>query len=145
MIHTSTIKQNGFALLNINYYHLQMKFAKVMFSQVSVCLPGVSTPLHAGIHPPGRYPPLAHNPQAHISPGHKPPGQTPPGEQFMLRYGQQAGSTHLIGMHSCFWATFQFSSTFTDIPSDFHRSLSRLMMLDTEGLKKSSNEAFSNQ
>ena len=63
------------------YYRTQTKFAKVMFSQVSVCPhKGVSAPLHAGIHP---------------------PGQTPPSAQCMLGYGQQAGGTHPTGMHSC--------------------------------------------
>ena len=38
-----------FLLLNI--YRPQTKFAKVMFSQVSVCPQGGSAPLHAGIHP----------------------------------------------------------------------------------------------
>ena len=43
-------------------------FAKVMFSQVSVCPPGGVYPLHAGIHtPPGQTPPLGrHPPGRHI-------------------------------------------------------------------------------
>ena len=47
-----------------------------------VCLStrvGVYAPLHAGINPLGRHPPV----------------------QCMLAYGQQAGSTHFTGMHSC--------------------------------------------
>ena len=47
------------------YYHLQTKFAKVMFSQVSVCPRGVSAPLYAGIHTPrirGRHPAWADTP-----------------------------------------------------------------------------------
>ena len=56
-----------------------MKFAKFMFSQVSVCPQGVCAPLHVGRHPPAD-PPV----------------------QCMLGYGQQAGSTHPTGMHSCF-------------------------------------------
>ena len=87
-------------------YHPQTKFAKVMFSQVSVCPRGVSAPLHARIHPPGQ-----------TTPGQTPPGQTTPmadtplgrhtpPAQCMLGYRQQAGGAHPIGMHSCF---FQFS------------------------------------
>ena len=53
-------------------YLPQMKFAKVMFSQVSVCPWG----------------------------GRPPPGQSPP-TQCMLGYGQQAGGTHPTGMQSC--------------------------------------------
>ena len=69
-------------------HHPQTKFAKVMFSQVSVCPRGVSAPLHAGIHP---WPDT-------------PPGKTSLGRppmQCMLGYGQQAGGTHPTGMHSC--------------------------------------------
>ena len=69
------------------YYRPQTKFAKVMFSQVSVCPQGRgSGPLHAGIHPPGQTNPLGRHP-----PGRHPwadthppwadthtPGQTPP-------------------------------------------------------------------
>ena len=55
-----------------DFYLPQTKFAKVMFSQVTVCPRGrgVSAPLHAGIHP---------------------PEQTLPPAQWMLGYGQQAG------------------------------------------------------
>ena len=53
-----------------------MKFVKVMFSQVSVCLRGVSDT----------------HPQAH----------TPIG-QCMLGFSQQAGGMHPTGMHSCFY------------------------------------------
>ena len=63
------------------YYRPQTKFAKVMFSQVSVCPWGVCAPLHAGIHPPDQR-------------------QTPP-SQCMLGYGQLVSGTHPTGMHSC--------------------------------------------
>ena len=72
-----------------NCYRPQTKFAKVMFSQVSVCprgeSRGVSAPLHAGIYTPA---PLG------------PEADTPP--SCMLGYGQQAGGTHPTGIHSCF-------------------------------------------
>ena len=61
----------GVALVNdagYYYYRPQMKFAKVMFSQVSVCPQGG----------------VCHTPA-----------------QCMLGYGQQGGSTHPTGMHSC--------------------------------------------
>ena len=54
-----------------DYYRPQTKFAKVMFSQVSVCPQGEgSGPLHAGIHP------GADTPWGDTTP----PGQTPPGQ-----------------------------------------------------------------
>ena len=68
-------------------YHPQTKFAKVMFSQVSVCPRGVSAPLHAGIHPPGQ-----------TTPGQTPPGQTTP----MGRH--PPGKTH-PPLHSACWDT----------------------------------------
>ena len=53
---------------SVIYYRPQTRFAKVMFSQVSVCpqggAGGVCAPMHVGIHPPwagtppGRYTPL---------------------------------------------------------------------------------------
>ena len=50
-------------------YRPQTKFAKVMFSQVSVCPQGMALPpLHAGIHPPGQT----------ATPWADPPRQTPP-------------------------------------------------------------------
>ena len=81
-------------LLALLCYRRQTKFAKVMFSQVSVCPRGMSAQLFAGIHPPGtrgRHPPGRHP----LS------GQTPP-VQCTLGYGQQAGSMHPTRMRSCF-------------------------------------------
>ena len=62
--------------LNI-YYRPQTKFAKVMFSQVSVCprggVPGQVPP------PPGRYTPQAGTPRAGTPPGrYAPPGRYTP-------------------------------------------------------------------
>ena len=67
---------------------------------------GVSAPLHAGIHTP-----LGRHPQTD-----SPPGQTPAkGETLQAdthppdttRYGQQAGSMHPTGMHTCYkWYSF---------------------------------------
>ena len=60
--------------LGILFHHPQTKFTKVMVSQVSVCPRGLSTPLHARIHPPdqrqtppppgtrGRHPPRSRHP-----------------------------------------------------------------------------------
>ena len=84
--------------------------------------PGRYTP-QAGT-PPGRYTPPGRNtsgrytpragtppwagtpPQVHPQAGTPPGTDTPPGrytpEQCMLGYGQQAGSTHPTGIHSCF-------------------------------------------
>ena len=115
-------------------YRLQTKFAKVMFSQVSVCPQGGvysiacwdthtpsaqtspwadttprQTPL--GRHPLGRHTPLGRHPLGRHPHGQTPPwadilpGQTPPA-QCILGYGQQAGSTHPTGMHSCFKLNF---------------------------------------
>ena len=105
-------------------YRPQTKFAKVMFSQVSVCPQGVSasgpgrgvsTPGPLGRHPPGQTPPWQ-------TPRQTPPWtdtpslpsacwDTPPcpvhagihtlPAQCMLGYGQQVGGTHPTGMHSC--------------------------------------------
>ena len=80
-----------------------------MFSQVSVCSQGRSAPLHAGLqHPLGRHPPWADTPpgQTHPWPVDTPWADTPlgghqPPAQCMLEYSQQAGGTHLTGMHSC--------------------------------------------
>ena len=78
-----TIRFLNFLLrLCFYFYWPQMKFANVMFSQVSVCSRGVSAPLHAGILPPG----------ADTPPGtrgrHPPPEQTPPPTVHAGRYGQ---------------------------------------------------------
>ena len=110
------------------YYRPQTKFAKVMFLHMSVCPQGEYlgryTPwagIHppGQVHPPGRYPPgQVHTPLARYTPPWPgtSPGQvhpwagTPLGRytshppamhQCMLGYGQQAGSTHPTGMHSC--------------------------------------------
>ena len=81
-------------------YLPQTKFAKVMFSQVSVCprrSGGVCFnscwDIHPlGRHPPGQTPPWADTPF---------PRADPPPAQCILGYGQQAGGTHPTGMHSC--------------------------------------------
>ena len=58
-----------------------------IFSSVcqEFCPGGVSASVHAGIPPPPRHP----------------PEQTPPCTVRAERYGQQAGSMHPTGMHSC--------------------------------------------
>ena len=62
--------------------------------------PPGQTPLHR--HPPGQTPPHADTP-----PEQTPPGQTSPPAQYILGYGQQAGSMHPTGMHSClYWANY---------------------------------------
>ena len=96
-----------------------MKFAKVMFLQVSVCPEGRgSALLHAGMHPTrSRHPqgadPLgADTPQEQTLPGADTPppradtpgSRHPPATVHAGRYGQQAGGTHPTGMQSClFW------------------------------------------
>ena len=99
----------------LHCYHPQTKFAKAMFSQVSVCpkggdvhpiacldtSPGPDTP--CGRRPPGS----RHLPGADIFPSSRhpladtPPEQTPPRAVHARRYGQQAGGTHPTGMHTC--------------------------------------------
>ena len=87
-------------------YHPQTKFAKVMFSQVSVCPGGVCllswegvchTPL--GRHLLGRYP-RADTPSAYWD-------TLPPPVQCMLRNGQQVGGMHPTGMYSCLLHDFK--------------------------------------
>ena len=74
------------------FYHPQTKFAKVMFSQVSVCPQGgLRHCMLEYTHPRQTLPLGRHSPWAD------------PPAQCMLGYGQQAGSTHPIGMHSCFF------------------------------------------
>ena len=82
-------------------YRLQMKFAKVMFSQVLSVHRGVSA---THTHPPGQTPlsqtpclgrPPGQNPRADTQPCRHPLGRHFPG------YCQHAGSTHPTGMHSC--------------------------------------------
>ena len=86
-------------------YRPQTKFAKVMFSQVSVCQQGVSAPLHAGYTPLLDRHPQADTPWADTPPGrHTPPGQTSPGQT-----PPWVGGTHPIGMHSCFICKFRYS------------------------------------
>ena len=80
--------------IQCNFYHPQTKFAKVTFSQASVCPQwgGVSAPLHARIHPlQEQTPPRG---------SRHPPEQTPPAVHAG-RYGQRAGGTHPTGMHTC--------------------------------------------
>ena len=109
-------------IANTHYYRPQTKFAKVMFSQVSVCPQEGCLPLVPG----GVYhncPTWADNPLGRQPQGRQPPIWTPPGRhtpmqprhtpfpvhagihtplcQCMLGYSQQAGSTHPTGMHSC--------------------------------------------
>ena len=87
------------------YYRPQTKFAKVMFSQVSVC-PQREGGTWAGT-PQASTPPRQVHPQAGSPPGRctpwvgTPRAGTPPRPQCMLGYGQQAGGTHPTGMHSC--------------------------------------------
>ena len=103
-------------------------WAKVMFLHLSVILSTggghlVSAPLHAGIHTPlgrhplGRHPlgrhPLGRHPLGRHPPGRHPlgrhPRQTPP-PPSTTGYGQQAGGTHPIGLHSCFLCIISFCS-----------------------------------
>ena len=69
-------------------YRPQTKFAKVMFSQLSVCPQGWGCLPHCMLG----YPPTL--PQADT-----PWADTPP--KCMLGYGQQVGGTHPTKMHSC--------------------------------------------
>ena len=86
-----------------------MKFAKVMFSQVSVCRQGGCLPLVLGVCL-GRHPP----PQANTLPGQTSPLPSacwdthPPADT--TGYGQQVNGTHPIGMHSCFTFAFFINS-----------------------------------
>ena len=61
------------------YYRPQRSWAKVIFSQASVCPQGggVSASVHAGIYPPGADPP-DQTPWSRHPPGADPPEQTPP-------------------------------------------------------------------
>ena len=89
-------------ICSVHNYRPQTKFAKVMFSQVSVCpRGGVGLWSQGGgvgclPHPPGQTPPWADTPL-----GKHPPGRHPPA-QWMLGYGQQAGGMHPTGTHSCY-------------------------------------------
>ena len=93
------------------FYRLQTKFAKVMFSQVSVCPQGAFPIACWDTHPVGRHPSRQAPPWADTPLGRpaqpdttldRHPLRHPPG-QCMLGYGQQAGGTHPTGMHSCSW------------------------------------------
>ena len=102
------------------YYYPQTKFAKVMFSHVSVCPRG-------GV--PGQVPPWAGTPPGQVDPrwaGTRPwagtplPGQVHPPRQVhpplqcMLGYGQQAGGSHPTGMHSCSEKFYEKEKQWTD-------------------------------
>ena len=63
-------------MLSENFYHPQTKFAKVMFSQVSVCPQGGCLPHCMLGYPPG---PEADTPLGRHPPGRHPPGRHPPG------------------------------------------------------------------
>ena len=73
-----------------HYYHLQMKFAKVMFLHLSVSHSvhrGVSASVHAGIHPREQTPPGADTPQSrHTLWEQTPLGADTPHAQCMLGY-----------------------------------------------------------
>ena len=83
----SSLNKKGMAFSHICgiYYRPQRSCSKVIFWQVSVILStgGVSAPVHAGIHPPGRHP------RADT------PGRHPPPDGYCT-YG-----THPTGMLSC--------------------------------------------
>ena len=120
------LSTNTFSPRKLNNYRPQTKLRQGnVFTPVchSVhgwggCMPDTPEQTQPGRHLPGRHPPgqtlltpwvdtprqtppLADNPLRHFPPFpghariHKPPGQC------MLGYGQQAGSMHPTGMHSC--------------------------------------------
>ena len=103
----SRVCSDIFVVIVVYFYRPQTKFAKVMFLHLSV-----NHSVHGGgavpgqVHPPGRYttlgrytppPPEVHPPSWQV---HPPPVRYPR-PQCMLGYGQQAGSTHSTGSHSC--------------------------------------------
>ena len=106
-------------MTNYHFYRPQTKFAKVMFSQVSVCSwgGGVSAPLHAGIHPPGLTPNWADTPPgktpswAHTPPWAHLPGRHPPA-QCMLGYTHpcpvHAGIHSTSGKYVSYWNAFLY-------------------------------------
>ena len=111
-------------LNSCNCYRPQTKFAKVVFSQVSVCpqvvgVGGVCPIACWGTHasPPGPEvdTPWADTTWADIPPVHA--GIHPP-TQCMLGYGQQACGTHPTGMHSC-------SVNFSSLPHNTHKRVCR--------------------
>ena len=88
----------------LSFYRPQTKFAKVMFSQVSVCPQGGVCPIACWdtplwqVHLLGRYTPLGRHPLGRYTPGQTPPGRythlgTPPD-----RYTPWAGTP--LGMHT---------------------------------------------
>ena len=89
--------------LLVYIYRPQTKFAKVMFSQVSVCRRGGGCLPHIPwADTPWADTPWADTPKADTPTGKHPPGRHP--RQYFLGYGQQASSTHPTGMHSCSWS-----------------------------------------
>ena len=120
-------------------YHPQTKFAKVMFSQVSVCPQGGSVPLHAGIHthtqeqtplrsrhPVGRHPPPSRHPHHPLGAdypwlyiyrhhlGRHPLADTPY-TVHAGRYGKQAGGTHPTGMYTFNKLSWNFKNRLQDL------------------------------
>ena len=105
-----------------------------MFSQVSVCRGGVSTPLHTGIHPPGtrgRHPPGRHalgrmgrhTPWANTRLGRHFPGQTPTLDRHPLPSAcwdtplpcaVHAGIQSTSGWYASHWNAFLFYNVFAE-------------------------------
>ena len=110
---------NEVILIDLLYFHRsQTKFAKVMFSQVSVCPQGeylVKYPLRQ-VHAPGRYIPLGRytpgqvHPQAGTLPGRYPPRQvhpgsgTPPGQVLPKAGPPPPQQVHPSGAGTAPWA-----------------------------------------
>ena len=111
----------------IVYYRPQTKFAKVMFSQVSVCPqggvpPGQVHPLGrytpqgrdtpwAGtpprqVHPPGRYTPLAGTPPRQVQPPGRYPWQVHPPGQVHPPTTVHAGIRSTSGRYASHWNAF---------------------------------------
>ena len=86
----------------------KMKFAKVMFSQVSVCPQGGGCLPHCMLG----YTPSRHLPLSRHSPGQTPPskqtplGQTPPGQTPPLHSADEIRSTS--GWYASHWNAFLF-------------------------------------
>ena len=111
----------------LNIYRPQRSWAKVIFSQASVCPGGgVSASMHAGIYPhPRDHIPLGPQPpRDHTSPpaqtplgptprDHTPPDQTHHSRKQTPAYGQRAAGTHPTGMHSC-WYYISISAKWTN-------------------------------
>ena len=99
MYSKSPMQFNSFHAISAYFYRPQTKFAKVTFSQVSVCPQAGGLPhcmLGYTPHLPGRYTPRAGTPpRCLVHAGIHPP------VQCILGYDQQAGGTHPTGMHSC--------------------------------------------